>query len=63
MGKQIILYHKELARVGREFDSDTHEIDRLLREGWVRTPRQMGKLEWAVGNPMLDYDDPEQIDE
>ena len=62
MGKPIILYHKDFARVGREFNRDTPEIDKLLREGWVRTSREMGHLEWVTGDPMLDYDEPEQID-
>ena len=54
MSQPFIMFHKDYARAGRQFDADdpTHPSrEELAREGWVNSYKEMGKLEWERNNP------------
>ena len=54
MSSPFVMFHKDYARAGRQFDADdpTHPSrEDLAREGWVNSYKEMGKLEWARNNP------------
>ena len=53
MSQPFIMFHKDYARAGRQFDADdpTHPSrEQLAREGWVNSYKEMGKLEWEFSS-------------
>ena len=54
MAGSFILWHKEYAREGREFDDDTQDPNALARDGWVDSPAKIGINIWNPGDPATD---------
>ena len=57
MSRPFIMYNKDMAREGREYDHDYHDKAQLEREGWVDSVSKMGKLEWKVNDPYTPKED------